>query len=118
MQIDAYRDDRRTTRIALPEPIMHARQAAQTMSRRPPTEAERELETYNAAFEELEVDWRWDLRILHELAGYATEKDRISAYLRHHRPHLLKVYDADALAHEIAEIRNRLRGRPSWRGND
>ena len=95
---------------------MHARQASHVMTSRQPTEADRELDAYNAAFEELELDWRWDHRILHELSGYATEKERISAYLRQHRPHLLKVYDADALAHEIADIRQRVGSRPPRHG--
>jgi len=58
-------------------------------------------------FDELELDWHWDQSILDELAGIASEKDRIGAYLRAHRPHLLKVYDADALAEQIAEVKAR-----------
>ena len=70
-----------------------------------------ELDAYNAAFDELELDWHWDRAILDELAGIASEKDRICAYLRAHRPHLLKVYDADTLAEHIAETKARLLAR-------
>ena len=66
-----------------------------------------ELDAYNLAFDELELDWHWDQSILDEIASIASEKDRISAYLRAHRPHLLKVYDAEALAEHIAEIKAR-----------
>ena len=67
-----------------------------------------ELDAYNAAFDELELDWHWDGAILAEVAGFASEKERICAYLRGHRPHLLKVYDADDLAAHIAEVKARL----------
>ena len=66
-----------------------------------------ELDAYNLAFDELELDWHWDQSILDEISGIASEKDRISAYLRAHRPHLLKVYDAEALAEHIAEVKAR-----------
>jgi len=70
-----------------------------------------ELDAYNLAFDEMELDWHWDQSILDEVAGIASEKDRISAYLRAHRPHLLKVYDADALAEHIVEVKARKPGR-------
>ena len=66
-----------------------------------------ELDAYNIAFDELELDWHWDQAILDEVAGIADEKERICAYLRNHRPHLLKVYDAEALAEHIAEVKAR-----------
>lgn len=66
-----------------------------------------ELDAYNVAFDDLELDWHWDQAILDEVAGIADEKERICAYLRSHRPHLLKVYDADALAEHIAQVKAR-----------
>jgi hypothetical protein len=74
-------------------------------------ESSRELDAYNAAFDELELDWHWDRAILEGLTAVGTEKDRICAYLRAHRPHLLTVYDADALAEQIAEVKFRLLAR-------
>jgi hypothetical protein len=70
-----------------------------------------ELDAYNAAFDELELDWHWDASILDELSAIASEKERIRAYLQTHRPHLLKVYDADALAEHIAQVKARQLGR-------
>ncbi|MEO8485660.1 MAG: hypothetical protein ABI585_04910 [Betaproteobacteria bacterium] len=67
-----------------------------------------ELDAYNAAFDALELDWHWNHAVLRDLAGIGSEKDRISAYLRAHRPHLLKVYDADALAAQILEVKTRI----------
>ncbi len=74
---------------------------------RAPRAASPELDAYNLAFDEMELDWHWDQAILDEVAGIASEKDRIGAYLRAHRPHLLTVYDADALAEHIAEVKAR-----------
>lgn len=81
------------------------------------TEVDPELDAYNAAFGELELEWRWDRGVLRDLAGIGSEKERIAAYLRAHRPHLLKVYDADALAAEIVDVKNRLLARFPGRGN-
>ena len=81
------------------------------------SESDPELEAYNAAFDELELEWRWDRSVLRDLAGIGTERERISAYLRAHRPHLLKVYDADALAAEIIDVKNRLLARSTGRTN-
>lgn len=66
-----------------------------------------ELDAYNLAFDEMELGWHWDQAILDEVSGIASETDRIAAYLRAHRPHLLKVYDADALAEHIVEVKAR-----------
>jgi len=75
------------------------------------------LDAYNAAFDELELDWRWDRAILRELEGIEPETARIIAYLRAHRPHLLQVYDADALAVHIIEVKDRLLGRTPGQRN-
>lgn len=81
------------------------------------SEADPELDAYNAAFDALELEWRWDRAVLRDLAGIGAEKDRIAAYLRAHRPHLLKVYDADALATEIVDVKNRVLARSTGRSN-
>jgi len=84
---------------------------------RPVTEADLELNAYNAAFDELELDWHWTPAEMRDLAGIGCEKERICTYLRLHRPHLLKVYDAEALAGEIVDVKDRLRARASRLGN-
>ncbi|GMU71751.1 MAG: hypothetical protein DYH14_07920 [Betaproteobacteria bacterium PRO3] len=76
---------------------------------RPILETDPELEAYNAAFEELELDWHWDSATMRELVGPGSEAERIAGWLRRHRPHLAKAYDVDALAREIVEARDRLR---------
>ena len=90
---------------------MYATIAHRTPTRAPRHGAGAELDAYNAAFDELELDWHWDAAILGELSRIASEKDRICAYLRSHRPHLLKVYDAEALAGHIAAVKERLLAR-------
>ena len=90
---------------------------ARTAHRARPTETrvvrqhDPELDAYNAAFDELELDWHWDRAVLDEIRAIASEKERIVAYLRSHRPHLLKVYDADTLAAHIADVKARLLAR-------
>ena len=88
-----------------------AHRAARPTQVRVVREADPELDAYNAAFDELELDWHWDRAILAELAAITSEKDRIVVYLRNHRPHLLKVYDAASLAEHIAETKARLLAR-------
>jgi hypothetical protein len=84
---------------------------------RAPTEADLELDAYNEAFEALELEWHWDRATLRDLVGPGSETDRLAAYLRLHRPHLLKVYDADALARAIVEVKDRLRSGSMPHGN-
>ena len=94
--------------VPQPETTMFARTAPRRPTQvRVARQSHPELDAYNLAFDELELDWHWDQSILDELAGIASEKERIGAYLRAHRPHLLKVYDADALAEQIAEVKAR-----------
>jgi hypothetical protein len=52
-----------------------------------------ELAAYNAAFEELELGWHWDRHVMDSLRSIQGERPRICAFLREHKPHLLKVYD-------------------------
>jgi hypothetical protein len=96
---------------------MFTRPAPHVPHERVKTEHDPVLDAWNAAFDDLELDWRWDHAILRELAGIQPETDRIIAYLRAHRPHLLQVYDADALAAHIVEVKDRLLGRTPDRRN-
>jgi hypothetical protein len=69
---------------------------------------DREADAWNAAFDELELDCRWNGSILAELADIADESERITVYLRRHRPHLLKAYPAEFLAQAISGTKARL----------
>lgn len=94
------------------------RLSTQTHPHQPPMEADLELDAFNAAFEELELDWHWDRKTFRDLGGPGSDLDRISAYLRQHRAHLLLVYDGEALARAILEAKERVRshtGRHSHR---
>ena len=97
---------------------MMSRPATQQASRsRLTPERDPELDAYNAAFAELELDWHWDSAVLRELAGIDSEKERICAYLRTYRPHLLSVYEAEALAEHIVEAKSRVLARAAVRHN-
>ncbi len=72
-----------------------------------------EVDAYNAAFEELELDWQLSPKEYEDLCAIEGEENRIRAYLQAHRPHLLKVYDLDFLCGLIAEARRRRHG---WLG--
>lgn len=67
-----------------------------------------EIDAYNAAFEELGLDCRWDRAIARELAAIPVERARVAEYLRSHWPHLLKAYPADFLAEAITTTKARI----------
>lgn len=73
---------------------------------------ERELAAYNAAFDELELGWHWDREVLEDLRPIPGERARICAFLRSHRPHLLKVYDEAFLAELILDTKARIASLP------
>ena len=73
----------------------------------PQTDAE--LDAYNAAFEELGLNWQWDRTVLQQLAAIPVERARITEYLTRYQPHLLSVYPADFLAGAIAEAKAKRR---------
>ena len=66
-----------------------------------------EVDTYNAAFDDLGLDWRLDHADYEDLCAIEGEENRIRAYLETHHAHLLKVYDLDFLCGLIAEARRR-----------
>jgi len=76
-----------------------------------PDHLDREVDAWNAAFHELELDCQWDHSIARELAPIPDECQRIAAYLRAHRPHLLKAYPVEFLAEAISGTKARLRAR-------
>ena len=66
-----------------------------------------ELDAFNAAFDELGLDWHWDRATMAELAAIAGDRERVRAYVSRHHPHLLKVYDADFIGELVATTKAR-----------
>ena len=60
---------------------------------------------YNAAFDELELDWHWGVSQFRELQHYADERSRMHAYLSSQQPHLLKVYDVEFFVDAVREAK-------------
>jgi hypothetical protein len=67
----------------------------------------RDVDAYNAAFEDLGLEWRLDAAEYERLCSIEGEENRIRAYLQGHHAHLLKVYDLDFLCRLIADARRR-----------
>jgi hypothetical protein len=55
-------------------------------------------EALNAAFWDLGLRFQWDDATWGALAGMPGLREQLRYYLERHQPHLLAVYDADALA--------------------
>jgi len=70
-------------------------------------ETDAQLAAYNAAFDKLGLDWHWDDDDSRALAGIADERERIGAYIRRRRPHLLKCYDVGFLCELIHSTKAR-----------
>jgi hypothetical protein len=68
-----------------------------------------EVDTYNAAFDDLGFEWRLDHADYEHLCTIEGEENRLRANLQTHHAHLLKVYDLDFLCGLIAEARQRRR---------
>src|SRR6185503_3445668 len=66
-----------------------------------------EIDAFNAAFDELGLDWHWDRATMAELAAITDDKERVRAYVSRHHPHLLKVYDADFISALVATTKAR-----------
>lgn len=79
----------------------------------PLSEAERrELAAYNAAFAELGFAWRWSPAEFRELDAIAGPLQRVRHYVETRQPHLLKAYDAHALAKLIVELKADCQNKP------
>ena len=72
-------------------------------------DSDTEIDAYNAAFDELGLNWHWDRALMRQLAAIPVESARITEYLRRHQPHLLTAYPAEFLASVITETKARLR---------
>jgi len=77
------------------------------MDRRHTHETDREIDAYNATFDELGLNWHWDRTVMQQLAAIPIERARITAYLERHHPHLLTAYPPEFLAGLIAETKAR-----------
>jgi hypothetical protein len=62
-------------------------------------------QAYNAAFEELGLNWYWDTVTYACLL--AQGREGLCAYLQSEHPHLLRAYDADFLADAIEAAKAR-----------
>ena len=71
-------------------------------------DSDAEIDAYNAAFDELGLNWTWDRTVMRQLAAIPDESARITEYLQRHQPHLLTAYPADFLASAIAQTKARL----------
>ncbi len=60
---------------------------------------------YNAAFEELGLNWAWDMRTYEELA--APGPHAVLAYLQREQSHLLRAYEADFIVKAIEGTKER-----------
>jgi hypothetical protein len=67
--------------------------------------AEAQRQAYNAAFEELGLNWHWD-RVT--FAGLrARGPDAVRSYLHEQQPHLLRAYDCEFLVQAIESAKSR-----------
>lgn len=66
-----------------------------------------DVDAFNAAFDDLELDWHWDQATAASLAAQRGERECVLAYLHAHRPHLLHVYEAAALVDLILAAKAR-----------
>lgn len=65
-----------------------------------------EVEAFNAAFEELDLAWRWDRGTVEALGG-GDDRAKVEAFLKQRCPHLLKVYDAPFIVDLIVATKAR-----------
>lgn len=65
-----------------------------------------EVDAFNAAFEELDIAWRWNREDFTGL-GRGDDRAKVGAYLRERGAHLLKVYEAGFLVDLIVATKAR-----------
>jgi hypothetical protein len=68
-----------------------------------------ELASYNHAFCELELPWRWDAQTLAQLKSIAAERDIVGAYVERSQAHLLRAYEKAFLQDLVHSARDRYR---------
>jgi hypothetical protein len=68
-----------------------------------------ELASYNHAFCELELPWRWDAQTLTQLKRIAAGGDVVGAYVERSQAHLLRAYEKAFLEDLVHSARARHR---------
>jgi hypothetical protein len=68
-----------------------------------------ELASYNHAFSELELPWRWDAALLAQLKSLAAGPDPVAAYVERSQAHLLRAYEKAFLCDLVHSARARYR---------
>lgn len=68
-------------------------------------QAQAHRQAYNAAFEELELNWSWDADLFAALRGPGPQAVR--AYLEREQSHLLRAYEADFIVRAIEGTKER-----------
>jgi len=68
-----------------------------------------ELASYNHAFCELELPWRWDATLLAQLKSLAADRDLVGAYVERNQAHLLRAYEKAFLSDLVHAARARHR---------
>jgi hypothetical protein len=71
-----------------------------------------EFEAYNFAFCQLELAWRWDAQIFHQLHRIAVDSDLVGAYIERSQSHLLRVYEKNFLRDLVLSTKARYRQDP------
>jgi len=66
---------------------------------------EAQRQAYNAAFDQLDLNWRWDPVTFACLPGHGAQ--RVRAYIQREQPHLLRAYDLDFLVDAIESTKER-----------
>ena len=62
-------------------------------------------QAYNAAFDELGLNWQWDAVTYSGLPG--SGRERVRLYLQREQAHLLRAYEEDFLIDAIENAKNR-----------
>lgn len=68
-----------------------------------------ELASYNHAFCELELPWRWDATLLTQLKSLAADRDLVGTYVERNQAHLLRAYEKAFLNDLVHSARARHR---------
>lgn len=90
---------------------------ANTAAARTVDSLDAELASYNQAFSELELPWRWDASTLRQLLSIASGSDVVGTYVERNQAHLLRSYEKGFLCELVHATRARCReeSRPATR---
>jgi hypothetical protein len=65
---------------------------------------------YNAAFDQLGLEWHWDAKTYAELQSNRREQSPVHVYLETRVPHLLRAYDAAFLVNVVESKKTEVDG--------